>query len=231
MTQTDQVTPFVPLRPRDTSRKIAIYAGDPVNNLLSQATSASSAINTAVARYLEVCERYRPALSVGEWDLLADLLASSIYHLDPKYLAVEVRDLLRSSPRAKQWASEGQVLAKRLEGLGYAECVSIVQALDRFWAKSGAAKDDDASGSLHAWLSIVGPAGVRNDVFEEMAGGFLTHSLELARLEHAGRGGFLLKLGDRPISYAVCDEEQALLAWGRTAEELQDLAATGYAEA
>lgn len=60
-------------------------------------------------------------------------------------------------------------------------------------------------------------------------GGHLTHDLEDARREHAERGGYLLQIGDRPASYAVCDESEAIEAWGRTLEQLA--AMTDYAEA
>ena len=36
-------------------------------------------------------------------------------------------------------------------------------------------------------------------------GGYTTADLEDARREHAERGGYLLQIGDRPASYAVCD--------------------------
>ena len=48
-------------------------------------------------------------------------------------------------------------------------------------------------------------------------------------MEHAERGGYLLQIGDRPVSYAVCDESEAIEAWGRTPEQLAAL--TDYAEA
>jgi hypothetical protein len=60
-------------------------------------------------------------------------------------------------------------------------------------------------------------------------GGYLTHDLEDAHREHAERGGYLLQIGDRPAIYAVCDESEAIEAWGRTPEHLAAL--TDYAEA
>lgn len=60
-------------------------------------------------------------------------------------------------------------------------------------------------------------------------GGYTTADLEDARREHAERGGYLLQIGDSPASYAVCDESEAIEAWGRTPEQLAALG--NYAEA
>ena len=55
-------------------------------------------------------------------------------------------------------------------------------------------------------------------------GGYTTADLDDARREHAERGGYLLLIGDRPASYAVCDESEAIEAWGRTPEQLAAMA-------
>ena len=61
-------------------------------------------------------------------------------------------------------------------------------------------------------------------------GGYITESLRDARKVHLMRGGFLLQIGDRPATYAVCGEPEALEAWGRTPEQLAALA-PDYTEA
>ncbi len=61
-------------------------------------------------------------------------------------------------------------------------------------------------------------------------GGYLTSDLADARREHHSRGGYLLQIGDRPATFAVCDEAEAIQAWGRTPEHLAALA-PGYSEA
>ena len=52
-------------------------------------------------------------------------------------------------------------------------------------------------------------------------GGYITADLEDAREAHMSMGGYLLIIGDRPREYVVCQELEAIHAWGRTAEGLR----------
>ena len=54
-------------------------------------------------------------------------------------------------------------------------------------------------------------------------GGYITADLEDARRAHAEMGGYLLRIGDRPTEYVVCQAIEAIKAWGRTPEQLQAL--------
>ena len=54
-------------------------------------------------------------------------------------------------------------------------------------------------------------------------GGYITSDLEDAREAHMMLGGYLLIIGDRPMEYVVCQELEAMEAWGRTTEMLRAL--------
>ena len=56
-----------------------------------------------------------------------------------------------------------------------------------------------------------------------MTGGYITSDLEDAREAHMRMGGYLLIIGDRPMEYVVCQELEAMEAWGRTTEMLRAL--------
>ena len=54
-------------------------------------------------------------------------------------------------------------------------------------------------------------------------GGYITADLADARMAHAETGGYLLRIGDRPTEYVVCQALEAVESWGRTLEQLHAL--------
>ena len=54
-------------------------------------------------------------------------------------------------------------------------------------------------------------------------GGYITADLGDAQRAHAEMGGYLLRIGDRPAEYVVCQAIEAIKAWGRTPEQLAAL--------
>lgn len=61
------------------------------------------------------------------------------------------------------------------------------------------------------------------------SGGYITTSLSDAKEAHEAHGGYLLKIGDRPPEFVVCQHDQAVECWGRTEEQAGSM--RGFSEA
>lgn len=122
-------------KPMSPGHKKSIWAGEPIDRLLStrKGDNKSGAINAAVDRYLEVCKRHTPKLSVGEWCAIFDAL-NGTWMLDawsPTYIFAEVHD---TEGLGDKWGIDQAELVAKLQGMSYAESVAIADATERFWA-------------------------------------------------------------------------------------------------
>jgi len=96
--------------------------------------SRSALISTLLERYGEVVRRHLPALSEDEWHLILEVTNGWVATDRPesvRYLWLEIEDL---APDAGAEATE---LAKKLQGLDYAELLAIVDRAERYWAAVG----------------------------------------------------------------------------------------------
>lgn len=130
------------------SRKKSIWLGEPILALLASRqpqdddnVNVSGAINTAVARYLEIVKRHMPAFTVEEWCAIFDAL-NGVWMSDswsPTYICAEVHD---TAGLGQKWGIDQAALVCQLQGLTYVEAVAVADVAEQFWASPLQATDD-----------------------------------------------------------------------------------------
>lgn len=101
-----------------------------------QGRPASLVAQRDLERYYETLRRSMPSLTVGEASLLADVCNGTYWEPHTVTLLwANVADAL-DDPVAEKWGMSdayAQDFVQRLRRLSYAECMALVDALERFW--------------------------------------------------------------------------------------------------
>lgn len=112
-------------------------------SLAARATPAltrSEVVRLCVERYVELVHRETPVLAPEEWTLLAEESADSVYadeavaRADWWRLAVREAIVHRGAAARHGIADPSRLLAL-LDGLTYAQCVAVLDRLERHWAE------------------------------------------------------------------------------------------------
>lgn len=126
-----------------TSKRLSIYAGDPLERLVadraSDARPTTTVVNAVADRYLEIVRRCLPQLSRAEWLLCCDSLNGTITTDRAELLAVMwagIADSIHLDNLADKWHVDGAALVARLRALSYPETVALVDTVERFWERT-----------------------------------------------------------------------------------------------
>jgi hypothetical protein len=102
----------------------------------------SVVIRALISGYAEIVRRERPELDAAEWNAIRDalngmwllaeqsgigMLASGLPH--------ELADACRLEGLAEKWTIDGPALVRKVEALGFAARVAVLDDVLRFWAR------------------------------------------------------------------------------------------------
>lgn len=109
-----------------------------LDGAVSSTWTRTAVIRRTIERYREICRRELAALdlSEAEWDLLRDGL-NGVWHEPARSIGalhIGVRDSIELDGLATKRGVDGPALVAKLEGLSYAGCVAVVDAVERWWA-------------------------------------------------------------------------------------------------
>lgn len=96
----------------------------------------SDIINRSVQRLQEVVRQHRPRLTESEWMLIFDAL-NGVLHEDPASVNgvwIGIEDAIRLDHLDTKWTVDGDALVHKLERLGYAGNLAIVETAEQFWS-------------------------------------------------------------------------------------------------
>lgn len=105
-------------------------------------TDRSSFINTALDRYLDILERARKhlaeILSDDEMAYILDVCNGTVFAngISIYMLPLEIEDSIPDGYPEK-WKVDGSALAEKLRGLSFGESVALVDAIERWWDRTG----------------------------------------------------------------------------------------------
>jgi len=125
-------------------KRINLYVGPRLAQLIKERAgegrSTSGVVNAVADRYLETIRRYTPRLAVNEWLAVIDAL-NGVWAGDNAALAVQslpygVSDHLTLEGAAEKWEVDAAALVKRLEALDWCQRLAVIDAAERFWARS-----------------------------------------------------------------------------------------------
>jgi hypothetical protein len=109
-----------------------------LNTELAQRTrdgeEQATAIPRDLGRYYEIMRRDLPVVSEAEASLLVDAL-NGARHVEPSTIALlwaEIADACEDG-LAEKWGVDGAAFVARLRELDYAQCVAVVDAVERYW--------------------------------------------------------------------------------------------------
>ncbi len=125
-------------------KRINLYIGPRLAQLIEERVgdgrSTSSVVNAVADRYLETVRRHTPRLAVNEWLAVFDAL-NGVWAGDNAALAIQslpygVSDHLTLEGAAEKWDVDGPALVKKLEALDWCQRLAVIDAAERFWARS-----------------------------------------------------------------------------------------------
>jgi hypothetical protein len=98
-------------------------------------------IRTLLGWYAEIVRRERPELDAAEWNAVRDALngtwllaEQSVIGMLASGLPHEIADACRLSGLAESWGIDGPALVRKVEALGFAARVAVLDDVVRFWA-------------------------------------------------------------------------------------------------
>lgn len=121
--------------------RLTLYAGPPLQSLLAdrEGQPPSRIVNTALDRYQQLLRAALPRLAEEEWLCLADLANGLL--LDDwttvTLLWASVEDAGRLAALDEKWRVDTRALATQMRAWDRATLVSVVDVLERLWARPG----------------------------------------------------------------------------------------------
>jgi len=116
--------------------------------------SRSGYLNAVADRYRKICIRSRPTLSVGEWCCLIDALNGTVLSDNIDYgstiLWGSIEDACKLDGLGEKWSIDGPALVAKLKQLDLAGVVSVIDAVERFWATQDGA-------AITSWRDVLAP--------------------------------------------------------------------------
>lgn len=126
------------------AQKFSIYAGPPIAAALAATKdneadgNRSGRLNTVAERYLGIVqdELRRIELTAAEWCCIMDVL-NGTWLLGDHMVASIGAEIADAPEMDEKWEVNTATLARKVSGLTWAAKAAIIEAAERFWARSG----------------------------------------------------------------------------------------------
>lgn len=116
--------------------RYAIYAGDPLQNVLSgHLTHRSGRVNEVCARYLQIVADQSPEWPLAKWSAVLHTLKGYWLH-DSACARLAWARIADCTGLGEKWGVDQEALAKEVREMSSTQRIALLEIVERYWQRS-----------------------------------------------------------------------------------------------